>query len=610
MSASSTDYFTEVGNPGTATTLAAPGHSIAGNAINITSSSNWPTNTGAVFAMDTYDVSTGKRVPGSYTEWEGVIGTNAISAMVLRYGTDQNYSAGSTTRVYIPVSSSRENRIVQGILLHANQDGSLKTSAVQAALGLTNLNGYTPVGFAPNTVVCNGNRSYTLTFNSVDLTTFLNPGVRFQTTRTVAAPNQCASLNGTSQYFVKTSPNKLSFTDDFVVSAWVKVTQYGSTSVIASRYNGTSGWEFYLSSSGQPTLIGRNAGSANFSQVVGNQSIPLNKWVHITAQLDMSSFTATPTTSYVMLDGVDVPCTVGRAGTNPTALVQAGNLEIGSENGGTNLFPGKIAQVAIFSAKVTQATIRGYISQGLAGSETSLDTAFSLSNSANDLNATTPNNLSVGGGSATTTNADAPFGGQSGGSISTTLDYAIIQSISFSTNTTVVVQVPEGCTIPTSGGVASVVYSANKAPYGFPTQRAKWRLMAVMFGAQVSIGTLIGGVWYNPGSLQLNTPVGEWIHTYKLPAQANGTGGTNATVSSTLSTSNSAETNNLFTTYAEVDGANPGFAAALYASDTNSVSTMAPYYALLKITTNTATTLITLRGDTAALVLSAENAYL
>jgi hypothetical protein len=68
----------------------------------------------------------------------------------------------------------------------------------------------------------------------------------------------------------------------------------------------------------------------------------------------MSAFTATTLTSYTMLDGLDVPATVSRAGTNPTALIQAGNLQIGAANT-LNFFPGKIAQVAIYNAKVTQA---------------------------------------------------------------------------------------------------------------------------------------------------------------------------------------------------------------------------------------------------------------
>ena len=98
-------------------------------------------------------------------------------------------------------------------------------------------------------------------------------------------------------------------------------------------------------------MLGFNASASNYSYVRSYQSIPLNKWVHISAQLDMSSFTATTTTSYTMIDGVDVPATVARAGTNPTSLIQAGNLNIGAINAAA-FFPGKIAQVAVYNAKL------------------------------------------------------------------------------------------------------------------------------------------------------------------------------------------------------------------------------------------------------------------
>ena len=244
------------------------------------------------------------------------------------------------------------------------------------------------VGLAtPNTVTCNGNRSYDLVFNGTDLTGTLSPGMRLRTTRTTAAPTQCTSLNGSTQYYSKSSPAGMTFTDDFVVSAWVKLSSY-ATGGIVSRYNGTSGWILYVGPNGQLSFAGFNGGSGNYSQVVSNQSLPLNKWVHVIAQLDMSSFTASATTSYFMLDGVDVPSSVNRAGTNPTALVQAGDLQVGAYNG-SNFFPGKIAQAAVFNAKVTQATMKGYISQGLSGSETSLISAYSFNNTLNDLNTTT-----------------------------------------------------------------------------------------------------------------------------------------------------------------------------------------------------------------------------
>lgn len=324
--------------------------------------------------------------------------------------------------------------------------------------------GWTAFANTPNTVTYNGNRNYDLVFNSVDLTSSLSPGMKLQLTRTVAAPDQCADLEASSsQYFSKSSPNGMTFTDDFTVSAWVKLESYG-VGVIASRYNGTSGWYLYVDAGGKVNLVGANGGSTNASQVISYASLPLNKWVHVAAQLDMSAFTATTTTSYVMFDGVDVAAAVSRGGTNPTALVQAGNLEIGSNNGGTNNFDGKIAQVAIFNAKVTQATMRTYMSQGLSGSETSLISAYSFDNSINDLNTTNANNLTANGGAAATA-TDSPFANAVSAGL---LEYAEVNSVAFSTNTTVNVRVPDTCMIPTSGGVSAVSYSTQSNPYGLP----------------------------------------------------------------------------------------------------------------------------------------------
>jgi hypothetical protein len=361
---------------------------------------------------------------------------------------------------------------------------------------------------APNTVTPLGNRSYSLVFNSTDLTSYISAGMRLRTTRTAAAPNQCTSLNGSSQYYSKSSPSGMTFTDDFVVSAWVKLNSYPvSEATIASRYNGTSGWSFKITSTGQVFLTGQNAGAGNYSQVGSYQSVPLGKWVHVTAQLDMSTFTATTTTSYVMFDGVDVPATVARAGTNPTALIQAGNLEIGSTNGGSQFFNGKIAQVAIYSAKITQATILTAMHQTLSGSETSLVSAYSFNNTINDLNTTNTNNLSAQA-SAVATNADSPYGGQEDGTISTTLDYAIVTKTAFSTNTTLTVQVAEGCTVPASGGVTAVAYSEQRSPYLFPSQKTKWRVFAkYKGGASQTINNTTAQI----SGAQFTLPNGEWV---------------------------------------------------------------------------------------------------
>ena len=184
-----------------------------------------------------------------------------------------------------------------------------------------------------------------------------------------------------------------------------------------------------------------------------------------------------------MIDGVDVPVSVTTGGTNPTALIQAGNLNIGARNA-RQFFPGKIAQAAVFSAKVTQAQMQAYYSQGLTGTETSLISAYSFNNSLNDLNANA-NNLTANG-SAVATNADSPFAGGANASTAYTAgttEFGEVFNVSFSTNTTIVVQVPDGYLIPTSGGVSALAYSTQASPLGWPEPGGIRTISAVVMGS-------------------------------------------------------------------------------------------------------------------------------
>lgn len=427
-----------------------------------------------------------------------------ISVSLPSDGTTADVSDYNTpiNTIVTAINGNLDNANISGLSGTKITAGTLPGSALDSTL----VGGWLNLNHTPDTVTYNGNRSYSLVFNSTDLTGSVSNGMRLRTTRSVTAPTQCTSLNGTNQYYSKSSPAGMTFTDDFVGSAWIKLSSYANGGII-TRYNGTSGWEIYISSTGQVTMLGHNAAAGNFSQVQSYQSIPLNRWVHVATQLDMSSFTATPTTSYVMIDGVDVPAVVSRGGTNPTALVQAGNLELGSTNGGTNPFSGKIAQVAIFNAKVTQATMRSYMSQGYAGNETAMISAYSFNNSINDLNANA-NNLTANG-SAVATSADSPYAQDDTGIPTGTIDFGIITSKVFSTNTTLTVQVPEGCTIPTSGGVSALSYSTQATPYGFPAMKRRWRLVSILATAQSTTSNATYGSFINNG-WALTVPIGEW----------------------------------------------------------------------------------------------------
>lgn len=318
--------------------------------------------------------------------------------------------------------------------------------------------GWTAFANTPNTVTYNGNRNYDLVFNSVDLTSSLSPGMKLQLTRTVAAPDQCADLeSGSTQYFNRASASLtgVTFTDDYTCMAWIKLESYtGGLQVMISRQNSTSGWNFYLNTVGQLVIQGANAGNADL--VTSYASVPLNKWVHVAGSLNMSAGTGA-----VYFDGVEVASAYTNG--SATAIVQAGNLEVGSYNGGTSPFDGKLAQVAVFSSVLSAATIRSYASQGLAGSESTLVAAYSLDNDITDLSAN--NNDLTAQNSAVATATDSPFANAVSAGL---LEYAEINSVAFSTNTTVNVRVPDTCMIPTSGGVSAVSYSTQSNPYGLP----------------------------------------------------------------------------------------------------------------------------------------------
>lgn len=364
--------------------------------------------------------------------------------------------------------------------------------------------GWSSLGITVSSVTNNGNRSSDVTFAST-VASFLTPGMRLKLTRTVTAPTQCTSLNGTTQYYSRASASVsgMTFTDDFTCSAWVKLTSYAAGGII-SRFS-TSGWILRTNASGQVEIYADNGAVSRAFQ--SYQSLPLNKWIHVAASLDMSGVSG-----LIYFDGVLVPsASSGGAG---TVLVQAGNLNVGATNGAA-FFPGKIAQAAVFSAVLSAATIRSYMSQGLSGSETSLISAYSFNGVITDLNTTNANDLTANG-SAVATNADSPFALDANGTPGGTYEWGIVTKVA---TTTATVQTPEGSAIPTSGGVSAVDYSTQKSPYGFPGDEGKWQIATVVTANDPK--TLTGAQWNSFTSGVLNVPVGAWKIGYSSSFQLN-----------------------------------------------------------------------------------------
>jgi len=415
--------------------------------------------------------------------------------------------------------------------------------------------GWTPVTQTVSSVSYSGNRSYTLTM-SADVSATLSPGMRVKTTRTVTAPTQCTSLNGTTQYYSKTTPTGLSFTTTFTCSAWIKLNAYGSTSHIIGRRNGaTEGFNLEINSSGQLSMIALRI-LANNRYGTTYQSVPLNKWVHVAASMDVS--VAGDTAHEMYIDGVKVPSFNTTNGTI-TALVQGTTaLAVGAQNTPTAYFNGKIAQAAVFSAVLSAATIRSYYSQGLAGTETSLVSAYSFNGVITDLNTTNANNLTAQA-SAVATNADSPFGQDSNGVTAGTTDYALVMKVA---TTTVTVQVPEGCTIPTSGGVSAIAYSTATSPFGYTLDKGRWELKTLRCTSETKL-TPAASTFYTTNT-RMTIPVGAWDAGFVAHCQPNDASNTAAQdmamgiTDAAANTDPELRTYNLFSN-AAVTSANNGF---------------------------------------------------
>lgn len=569
------DYFVKVGSPGTATTLSAPGHSIGGAAITVGSTANWPgIGETVIFAIDTVTiqtingVATEVRNANSYTEWQALVtSSTSLGSLVLRTGTDQNYSSGTTTRVYIPVASARENRLIDGITTSLNQDGTLKASAVQTALGLSASigAGWTPLANTFTYGANNGNKEFTVTTAS-DLTTTLSPGMRFQLTRGTAAPTQAMSFTAaSSQHASKTTPTGITFTAALTCEAWIYLNSYtGNNQGIIGRWNGTNGFLTYLNGNGQVVGQWDTAGTTNLSS---QQSIPLKRWTHVAWVVSSVS----GRTASIYINGVLVPTT--STVTTSTTLTQAGPLTIGSYNAGaaTSFFDGYISEARIWSVGQTQAQIQANMAISLTGSETNLVALFQGNGNFNDKTANA-NNLTANGGAIATQVAN-PYNN---------VEYALVAKVSYSTpNTTITLFTGTDYNIPNMT-LTSVQYSSQKVPFGFPGARGRWKVDFVM-PFQAALPNISSNVW--GGSVSLSIPAGDWEAAYSATHVSDVGAGGSREHFMTLSTSSSAESDPNWTTWGQIGNsipANASLASVHSRQGFLSLSAQTVYYLLIK----------------------------
>ena len=512
---------------------------------------------------------------------------------------DQNYSAGSLTRVYIPVSATRENKLVEWGLVHADQDGTLKADAVDvtavikdAVITPQKLNSRTRLGWIDNelsavsTVTHNGNRSYDTVFAST-VASILSEGMRLEFTKVTAGNAYMGgAFNGSSHYFTKTSPSGTlgTVTNNFTIEATYQPTSY-ATGYICGRYDsaGNNGWGIYMNSDG--TVYVMVLGSAgNFRQVGTYQSLPLNKKTTIA----VTWATGTVTISF---DGVSVPVTAASTGgTAPTSAGTGGDFSIGRKGANaSNYANGYISNVAVFNAVLSASTIKDHYTKKLTGSETNCIGAWSLDNTAND-QSSAGNNLTATGGVGYT--AMTPHG-QLGNGVETTKAVGLVTNVN---GTTVTVQCPEGVTIPSgSSTISSVAYSTQANPFGWVSNKGRWEVGSYYRSAVNN--SVAASNYENIASAKVYKPTG----AFTLTANAGFYGSTGATHIYNIHTAAAAAADTSMSQRASSGGA---FHGKLDLANITLPSTANTYYLNCYTTTGAATLVLTGPETRTALVLT------
>lgn len=77
----------------------------------------------------------------------------------------------------------------------------------------------------------------------------------------------------------------------------------------------------------------------------------------------------------------------------------------------------------------------------------------------------------------------------------------------FSTNTTYTIQIPEGETLPTTGGIGTVSYSTQDTPYGFPKDSGKWDIEFIL---NTAVTTASNATFAAMTGMNFTVPTGAW----------------------------------------------------------------------------------------------------
>lgn len=365
----------------------------------------------------------------------------------------------------------------------------------------------------PTMVSSDGQRQHKLRYTGVDYSGIIPTGAKLKIPRTGTTPTtSMAFVAASSQYASKSSPTGITFTDDFTCEAWIYLDSYGSDyqGIISRRDGDVSGFSLALASNGQLEIASLNASA--YRLVNTYQSIPLGKWTHVAATVDLSG-----TTWITYIDGVVAPNFMSATSGAMTAIIQpAQPLALGYRKAGLQYFNGKIANARVWSTIRTAAEIRDNMNKENPASTTGLVAHFKGNGSWNDSSSNANHLTAVGG--AVNNSATHPY---------SATEYAIATKVEYTGgNTDVTVFTGSNCLPNETLGATS--YSTARAPYGFPADRKKWAVSTIFLSrVELTVAPSANNslYTYQGDCARLTIPTGAWNAGYNVAIWATRTTG-------------------------------------------------------------------------------------
>lgn len=425
-----------------------------------------------------------------------------------------SHAAGATVIDYD--SATHYNVVTKILRMFANENGTLKSAPIQAAIGLTTTPsiGWNVMAQPMAWVSNDGYGQFGAQFTG-DVTGFLKEGMKLQVPRTVAPGTQCIKLVGSSlQSATRPSANltNINFTNTATIIAKINpgalpgdgTLAQGTRTILARRpATGNNGWGFRIGADGQLEVYWAN-GSA-YTTINAPQCPAPEEWQTVAV-----SFTAATRTASFYINSMLIG--TYSVGSGDTVIGQTGDLALGGIPLASNegFFDGLIAEVSLFNTVLTGTQIAGYANQPLAGNEANIVGLWRGNGNFNDSTANA-NHLTANGG-ASPTFADNPF---------KATEYFYVTQVGAFAGGFTPVKLFGGTkhTLPNQA-LGVIQYSNVASPAGFPAERGAWRYRMIPRRGQFDYAGIYGGTpgsgaFYDLWRIKIMANVGKWKVGYE-----------------------------------------------------------------------------------------------